>query len=252
MHVQTISTRVELQRWFNLAGYEVSSPAVSVSNMDLSEMKWPAAVPAISRVRFLDLSSCKLRDVPAVLRSCGLLHKLELQQNPIEQLPDWLSPAGALPALIYLDVSFTRISTLPVSFSLLSSLRASGCDQLAGHYKIHADSAGESRLLEYLKSCAKGDMQPLGRVTTTLLGSANVGKSIILECMTKPPPGLFEWKVMWEYRARTRYPIIMPHEHKPDGIAAPLHVLFTDPPGTVTVHIVEAYDAMRTSPCRSV
>jgi len=79
-----------------------------------------------------------------------------------------------------------------------------------------------------------------------------VGKSIILECMTKPPPGLFEWNVMAEYRARTRYPIIMPHEHKPDGIAAPLHVLFTDPPGTVTVHIVEAYDAMRTSPCRSV
>jgi len=199
--------------------------------MDLSEVKWPVAVPTMSRVRFLDLSRCKLKEVPAVLRSCGLLRKLELHRNPINDLPDWLSPAGALPALIYLDVSFTGISTLPVSFSLLATLRASDCNQLAQHYKTHADSADPSKLMIYIKDCAKGEMQALHRVTGTFLGSANVGKSIILECMIRPRPGLFENNMIEDYRARTRYPIIMPHEHKSDGTAAPLHVLFTDPPG---------------------
>jgi len=232
MHAQNIFTPTELQWWFNLAVHDVLSPVVSLSRLDLSEVKWPAAVPAMSRVRWLDLSRCKLKEVPVVLNSCGFLSKLELHHNPIKKLPDWLSPAVALPALIYLDVSFTDISTLPVTFSLLATLRASDCDGLAEHYKIHADSADPSKLIEYLKGCAKGEMQPLGRLTGTLLGPANVGKSIILECLIKPPPGLLERNEMKEHRARTRYPIIMPHEHKPDAGAAALHVLFTDPPGT--------------------
>jgi len=232
---QIISIPIELERWFNLAVHDTPSPVVSLSRMDLSEANWPAAVPAMSGVRFLNLSKCKLKEVPASLKSCGLLCKLELHHNPIKQLPDWLSPAGALPALIYLDVSFTNINTLPVTFSLLSTLRASDCDQLTPHYKIHADSSGSSELLIYLQQCAKGEMQLLDQVTTILLGSANVGKSIILECMTRPPPGLFERNEMKEHRARTRYPIIKPYEHKPDGTAAPLHVLFTDPPGTLSL-----------------
>jgi len=199
--------------------------------MDLSEVKWPAAVPAMSRVRWLDLSRCKLKEVPAVLRSCGLLRKLQLQHNPIKDLPDWMSPAGALPALVYLDVSFTDISTLPVSFSLLATLRASDCDQLAEHYKVHADSADPSKLMTYVKACAEGAMQALNQLTATFVGAANVGKSIILECMTRPSPGLLERNEMKEHRARTRYPIMTPHKHQPGGNAAPLHVLFTDPPG---------------------
>jgi len=190
----------------------------------------------MSRVRWLDLSRCQLKEVPAALRSCGLLRKLELHHNPIKDLPDWLSPAGALPALIYLDVSFTDISTLPVSFSLLATLRASDCDQLAQHYKIHADSADATKLMTYIKECAKGEMQALSQVTATFVGSVNVGKSIILECLTEPPPGLFEKTVMKEHRARTRYPIVKPHKHKSDGTAAPLHVLFTDPPGTLILN----------------
>jgi len=211
-------------------------------------MEWPAAgstAPALTRVQRLNLSKCKLKEIPAVLRSCLCLRRLELHHNPIKDLPDWLSPAGALPALIYLDVSFTNISTLPVSFSLLATLRASDCDQLTEHYKIHADSADPSELMTYIKECAKGEMQPLDQVTATLLGAANVGKSIILECMTKPPPGLLERNEMKEHRARTRYPIIMPHEHKPDGTAAPLHVLFTDPPGKLTVVTVERTSTFR-------
>jgi len=231
---QTISTPVELQRWFNLAVHDVSSPVVSLSRMDLSKVKWPAAVPAMNRVRFIDLSRCKLKEVPAALKSCSGLVWLSLHRNPINQLPDWLSPAGALPALIYLDVSFTNISTLPVSFSRLATLRASDCDQLGQHYKIHADSVDPNELMTYIKGCAEGEMQALSQVTGTFLGSANVGKSIILECMTEPPPGFFERNEMKEHRARTRYPIISPHVHKPDGTAALLHVLFTDPPGTVT------------------
>jgi len=231
VHIQTISTPAELQRWFNLAVHDVSSPVVSLSRMDLSEVKWPAAVSAMSRVRWLDLSRCKLKEVPAVLRSCEALSRLELHHNPIKDLPDWWSPAGALPALIYLDVSFTDISTLPVSFSLLATLRASDCNQLAEHYKIHADPADPTKLMTYIKECAKGEMQALSQVTGTFVGPANVGKSIILKCMTEPV-GWFEWTVMEEHRARTRYPIITPHKHKPDGTAAPLHVLFTDPPGT--------------------
>jgi len=229
---QTITTPAELQRWFNLAVHDVSSPVVSLSRMDLSEVKWPAAVPAMSRVRWLDLSRCKLKGVPAVLRSCGALSRLELHHNPIKDLPDWLSPAGSLPALSYLDVSFTDISTLPVSFSLLATLRASDCNQLAQHYKTHADSAEPSELMTYIRECAKGEMQALSQVTGTFVGPANVGKSIILKCMTEPPPGFFERNVMEQHRARTRYPITMSHEHKPDGTAAPLHVLFTDPPGS--------------------
>jgi len=200
--------------------------------MDLSEVKWPAAVPAISRVRWLDLSRCKLKEVPAVLRSCASLNRLDLHHNPIKDLPDWLSPAGALPALIYLDVSFTNIRTLPVSFSQLATLRASDCNQLTEHYKVHADSTDPSELMTYIKECAEGEMQALKHVTGTLLGSANVGKSIILECMTRLRPGLLEKNEMKEHRARTRYPIITPHEHKSDGTAEPLNVLFTDPPGT--------------------
>jgi len=236
VHIQTISAPAEIKRWFNLAVHDVSSPVVSLSSMDLSEVKWPAAVPAMSRVRWLDLSSCKLKEVPAVLRSCGALSRLELHHNPIKDLPDWLSPAGALPALSYLDVSFTSISTLPVSFSLLATLRATDCNQLAQHYKIHADSADEAKLMTYIKECAKGEMQALSQVTGTFVGPANVGKSIILQCMTEPPPGLLEKNVMKEHRARTRYPIITPHEHKPDGTAATLHVLFTDPPGILTLN----------------
>jgi len=237
VHIQTISTPAELQRWFDLAVQDVSSPVVvSLSRMDLSEVKWPAAIPAMSRVRWLDLSRCKLKELPSVLSSCGLLRKLELHHNPIKDLPDWLSPAGALPALSYLDVSRSSISTLPVSFSLLATLRASDCDQLAQHYKIHADSADPSKLLTYIKECAEGEMQALNQVTGTLLGAANVGKSIILECLIKPPPGLLERNEMKEHRARTTHPIITPHIHKSDGTAAPLHVLFTDPPGTLTLN----------------
>jgi len=190
----------------------------------------------MSRVRFIDLSRCKLKQVPAALKSCSGLVWLSLHRNAINQLPDWLSPAGALPALIYLDVSFTDISTLPVSFSLLATLRASDCNQLAQHYKVHADSAEPSELMTYIKECAEGEMQALSQVTATFLGSVNVGKSIILECLIEPPPGIFEKTVMKEHRARTRYPIVKPHEHKSDGIAAPLHVLFTDPPGTLILN----------------
>jgi len=207
--------------------------------MDLSQAEWPAAgstAPALTRVQRLNLSKCKLKEVPAVLRSCASLRRLELQDNPIKDLPDWLSSAGALPALIYLDVSRTDISTLPVPFSLLATLRASDCNQLAQHYKVHADSAEPSELMTYIKECAEGEMQALSQVTATFLGSVNVGKSIILECLIEPPPGIFEKTVMKEHRARTRYPIVKPHEHKSDGIAAPLHVLFTDPPGTLILN----------------
>jgi len=233
--LQTLPKLADLQTWLNLSVHNVSPRVLSLSRMDLSEVKWPAAVPAMSRVRWLDLSRCKLSDVPAVLRSCASLSRLELQHNSFKELPDWLSPSGALPALKYLDVSFTRISTLPVIFSKLSTLRAFGCDQLAEHYKTHADSADQRKLMGYLDQCAKGEMKLLDRVTTTLLGSANVGKSIILECMTMPPPEWYERNAMKEHRARTRYPIIEPHEHKSDGTAAPLHVLFTDPPGTLSL-----------------
>jgi len=232
--VQTIATPAELKRWLQSTVHDPVPVIVSLSKMDLSQVEWPAAgstAPAFTRVQRLNLSKCKLKEVPAVLRSCASLRRLELQDNPIKELPDWLSPAGALPALIYLDVSRTGISTLPVSFSLLVTLRASDCNQLAQHYKVHADSAEPSELMTYINECAKGEMQALSQVTGTFVGPANVGKSIILECMTQPV-GWFEWTVMEEHRARTRYPIISPHVHKPDGTAAPLHVLFTDPPGT--------------------
>jgi len=235
--VQTIATPEGLERWLQSTVHDPLPVIVSLSKMNLSQVKWPAAgstAPPLTRVQRLNLSKCKLKEVPAVLRSCASLRKLELQDNPIKDLPDWLSPAGALPALSYLDVSSTNVSTLPVSFSLLATLRASDCNQLAEHYKIHADSADPSKLMTYIKECAKGEMQALSQVTGTFLGSANVGKSIILECMTEPPPGLFERNEMKEHRARTRYPIITPHKHKPDGTAALLHVLFTDPPGTFT------------------
>jgi len=237
--VQTIATPTELKRWLQSTVHDPLPVIVSLSKLDLSQVEWPAAnssTPALTRVQRLNLSKCKLNEVPAVLRSCASLRRLELQDNPLKDLPDWLSPAGALPALSYLDVSFTNISTLPVSFSLLATLRASDCNQLAQHYKIHADSADPSKLMTYIKECAEGEMQALSQVTGTFVGPANVGKSIILECMTEPPPGLLERNVMKEHRARTRYPIITPHKHKPDGTAALLHVLFTDPPGILTLN----------------
>jgi len=82
------------------------------------------------------------------------------------------------------------------------------------------------------------DVMPLSHVSTILLGPFNVGKSTILKCMITPPPGLFERNFMEERRTRTRYPVIMPYEHEPDGTAARLHVRFTDPPGTVTLAFV--------------
>jgi len=244
--VQTIATPAGLKRWLQSTVHDPLPVIVLLSKMDLSQVEWPAAnstTPALTRVQRLNLSRCKLKEVPAVLRSFTSLNWLELHHNPIKDLPDWLSPAGALPALIYLDVSSTDISTLPVSFSLLATLRASNCNRLAEHYKTHADSADATKLITYIKECAKGEMQALSQVTATFLGSVNVGKSIILECMTEPPPGIFEKNVMKEHRARTRYPIVKPHEHKPDGTGAPLHVLFTDPPGTLTLNTISLLHA---------
>lgn len=187
----------------------------------------------MTRMRFIDLSRCKLKEVPAVLQSCTLLIELQLQYNPIKELPDWLSPAGALPALTYLDVSFTIIKTLPVAFSQLTTLRASDCDHLAAHYKTHADSADKDALLRYLQQCAKGEMQPLLQVTVTLLGPANVGKSRLLECMTKSKPRFFWEKMLEKHRSRTLFPVITAYTFRSKSAADPLHIVFTDPPGNL-------------------
>jgi len=195
-------------------------------------MKWPALIPSMPRMRFMDLSRCKLKEVPAVLQSCTLLIELKLQLNSIVELPDWLSPAGALPALNYLDVSSTNIKTLPVAFGQLTTLRASDCARLAAHYKTHADSADQDALLRYLQQCAKGEMQPLLQVTVTLLGPANVGKSRILECMTKSKPGFFGKKVLESRRSRTLFPIISAYAFRSKSAPEPLHIVFTDPPGS--------------------
>jgi len=189
----------------------------------------------MNRVRWLDLSSCKLKEVPAVLQSCALLSKLELHHNPIKELPDWLSPAGALPVLSYLDVSFTSIRTLPVTFSQLSTLRASDCDQLATHFKTHADSADLDALTRYIKQCATGDMKPLRQVTVMLLGPANVGKSRIVECMTSSKPRIYHKKVLKQRRCRTIFPVISAYTFRSKSVPEPLHVLFTDPPGSASV-----------------
>jgi len=196
-------------------------------------MEWPAAVPAMTRMRFIDVSGCKFREVPAVLQFCTLLIELQLQYNPIEELPDWLSPAGALPALNYLDVSFTSIKTLPVIFSKLTTLRASGCDRLAAHYSTHADSADKDALLRYLQQCAKGEMQPQLQITVTLLGPANAGKSRMLECMLKSKPGFFGRRMLKKYRSRTLFPIITAYTFQSKSAPEPLHIIFTDPPGNL-------------------
>jgi len=196
-------------------------------------MKWPSVVPAMTRMRFIDLSRCKLKKVPAVLQSSTLLMELQLQDNPIKELPNWLSPAGALPALTYLDVSSTNIKTLPVAFNRLKTIRASSCNRLVPHYKTQANSADKDALLRYLHQCAQGEMQPLLQVTVTLLGPVNVGKSRILECMTKSKPRFFGRKVLKKRRSRTLFPVIKAYTFRSKSVPEPLHVVFTDPPGIV-------------------
>lgn len=215
------------------------SPVICVK-LDLSNWDWSPAdhtVPAFTRVRWLNMSTCKLKTVPEVLRSCASLTKLELQDNPISIIPDWLSPTGKVLALKYLDVSSTHITTLSLLLSMLQTLRAFDCPHLATHYKQQADSIeerrGEGKLLQYMQDCTRGGVQQLLRITVTLVGAANVGKSRIVECMTSSAPRFYESHSLQELRKRTAFPVMHPHVYLPSDAASSLHVMFTDPPGNV-------------------
>lgn len=81
-------------------------------------------LPALPRLRCLNLSSNGLAALPADLAACASLEALLAANNPLAHLPDGL---GACPALQLLDVSSCRLAALPASLSQCRSLQRLFC-----------------------------------------------------------------------------------------------------------------------------
>jgi internalin A len=138
---------LDLKSLVSLFSISPENPAEEMSAVDLSRkhLAWvPQAISQLSTLQVVNFSTNMLTTVPTsilnittltslILARNGLssipfflfshssLQKLDLADNPIQVFPE--VPEGALPKLRWLNISQTQISTLPPSFSRLTTLK---------------------------------------------------------------------------------------------------------------------------------
>jgi Leucine-rich repeat (LRR) protein len=79
-----------------------------------------SSIGYLAALEELDVGCCALRSVPPEIGQCGVLRKLHLRGNSIEELP---SEVNALTALEELDVARNPLSTLLPHMDTLINLR---------------------------------------------------------------------------------------------------------------------------------
>src|SRR5690606_10234529 len=84
---------------------------------DVSKL-W-AKMERFDRLEILYLANNGMEHLPAGIARCQSLFAMAIRKNPLKTFPEEL---GFLPALLYLELSDTRISEIPESFSALDKL----------------------------------------------------------------------------------------------------------------------------------
>lgn len=188
----------------------------------------------------IDFSWCVLRVVPQALRHARSLRILQLPDNQLTRLPDFISTSN-MPDLTYLDVRRNDLRSLPCAlgqFEHLNVIYAMDNPNLHEHLAVQVRS-GHQHLVRYLRDCAAGSQEaPLTRCRLVLLGLLGSGKTSIAENLVDEPSFLFFRRRMASARHPTVYPILLHCERKLSfniGEVRTVHVRLTDPPGTYTV-----------------
>uniref|UniRef100_A0A1I7SG38 PDZ domain-containing protein n=1 Tax=Bursaphelenchus xylophilus TaxID=6326 RepID=A0A1I7SG38_BURXY len=81
----------------------------------------PSSIGNLNKLRFLDVSSNRLKTVPSTIGNCTALGVLALRSNEIHELP---MEIGKLASLRVLDLTFNKLDHLPYTVKVLEGLQA--------------------------------------------------------------------------------------------------------------------------------
>lgn len=101
---------------------DLTALADTLNRLFLSGSAFPdwSFLAALTKLELLDMRGCGLTELPESVASLTALRYVYLQDNELEELPDWL---GGLTRLERLDVTGNRLYALPSSMASLTRLR---------------------------------------------------------------------------------------------------------------------------------